>query len=118
MKSHLKHLNPTSNSLIFIYYLFIFLKFKGNYQKLMNVTHPIDKYGFLVNASNEFKHHHYEDMERFLMEYNQTYVNITNLKSIGKTVDGREMYVFIISSTPFEHVAGKSNMFNYNMKVI
>lgn len=75
-------------------------------QKLQNITKTIDKYGFLITGINDFKHHNYDEMERYLIEYNKTYPNITNLKSIGKSIDGRELYVFIISSTPFKHVAG------------
>lgn len=80
---------------------------KGAYQKLEFETKPLDSYGFLVNATREFKHHDYDDMERFLMEYNYTYPNITNLRSIGKSVNGLELYVFVIGSEPFKHVPGK-----------
>ncbi|KAL3271051.1 hypothetical protein HHI36_021551 [Cryptolaemus montrouzieri] len=46
-------------------------------------------------------------MVKFMKEYNDTYPNITNMYSIGKTVEGREMWVFALSSTPFKHVPGK-----------
>lgn len=68
---------------------------------------PQDQFGFLTPTDNEFKHHNYLDMERFLIEYNESYPNITYLHSIGKSVRGRELYVLIISNTPLEHKPGK-----------
>lgn len=38
--------------------------------------------------------------------YKQTYPDITAMHSIGKSVNGRELMVFIISSTPEKHTAG------------
>lgn len=82
--------------------------FTGAFKQLKRVvTKTPDEYGFLIPSKNEFKHHNYSDMERFLMEYNASYPNITHLHSIGKSVKGKELYVIIISSTPLKHVPGK-----------
>lgn len=57
----------------------------------------------------EFKHHNYTELEKFLKDIREVYPNITNLKSIGKSVQGRELYVLILSNTPEEHKPGKFN---------
>ncbi|XP_025831012.1 carboxypeptidase D [Agrilus planipennis] len=78
----------------------------GNYQNLKNISSPLtDEYGFVMKP--EFKHHNYKELEKFLQEMNETYPNITFLKSVGQSVQGRELYVMTVSSTPFEHVPGK-----------
>ncbi|KYB27025.1 carboxypeptidase A [Tribolium castaneum] len=46
-------------------------------------------------------------MVGFMKEINSTYPNITQMHSIGKSVQGRDLYVMIISSNPFKHVPGK-----------
>ncbi|XP_044763905.1 carboxypeptidase D [Coccinella septempunctata] len=81
---------------------------EGEYKKLIEDTKEVyDKYGFMISDDSVFKHHHYSDMEKFMKKFNKTYANITNMYSIGKTVQGREMWVFVVSSTPFKHVPGK-----------
>lgn len=86
---------------------FIFAQ-TGEYQKLIEKTEEAyDKYGFMISDDSVFKHHHYEEMERFMKKFNKTYANITHMYSIGKTVEGREMWVFVVSSTPFKHTPGK-----------
>lgn len=67
-----------------------------------------DEYGFMTNT--EFKHHNYKELEQFLKDINETYPNITDLKSIGKSVKGRELYVLILGNTPFVHVPGKKTL--------
>lgn len=66
-----------------------------------------DRYGFVIPDETVFRHHHYDDMVKFLKYYNETYPNLTFLHSIGKSVQGRDLYVMIISSTPNKHVPGK-----------
>lgn len=80
----------------------------GAFTILQNITKPIfDEYGFVISATSEFYHHNYSEMERFLVEYNTSYPNITHLKSIGKSVKGKELYVISLSNTPEEHVPGE-----------
>lgn len=69
-------------------------------------TPEFDEYGFMTKT--KFQHHNYAEMETFLKDINETYPNITHLKSIGKSVEGKELYVITVSSTPFNHVAGKN----------
>ncbi|KAI4454464.1 protease m14 carboxypeptidase [Holotrichia oblita] len=78
------------------------------YHHLHNETRStFDNYGFMIDPKHDFNHHHYKEMEQFLLDYNNTYVNITSLKSIGKSVQGRELYVMVLSNTPEKHVPGK-----------
>ena len=38
------------------------------------------------------------------------YSNLTALYSIGKSVQGREMWVMVVSRSPYEHMVGKPNV--------
>lgn len=74
--------------------------------QIENQTKPVfDEYGFMTKT--EFKHHNYKELESFLKDINETYPNITELKSIGKSVKGKELYVMVLGSTPLLHVPGK-----------
>lgn len=75
-----------------------------------------DEYGFMIHDSTLFKHHHYDELVQFLLFYNRTYPNITHLYSIGKSVQGRDLYVFVLSNTPLKHVPGKGFFFKYYEK--
>lgn len=79
-----------------------------DYKTVINQTiATYDDYGFIVRDPNLFKHHHYDDMVKFLKDLNYVYPNITKLHSIGKSVQGRDLYVLIISDTPDKHTPGK-----------
>ncbi|KAL2096139.1 hypothetical protein ACEWY4_008287 [Coilia grayii] len=54
-----------------------------------------------------FRHHHYADMMLFLRKYNATYPSITRLYSVGKSVEGRELYVMEITDNPGVHEPGE-----------
>ena len=57
----------------------------------------------LNHASVEFKHHNYEEMTKVLKQYAESCKNISKLSSIGKSVQGRELWVFEISDNPGKH---------------
>ena len=57
----------------------------------------------LNHASVEFKHHNYEKMTTVLKQYAASCKNISKLSSIGKSVQGRELWVFEISDNPGKH---------------
>ncbi|KAJ8985210.1 hypothetical protein NQ317_018239 [Molorchus minor] len=81
---------------------------KGPYLTVQTTNGTLyDKYGFVISDGTIFKHHHYKDLVDFMMYYHKMYPNITHLHSIGKSVQGRDLYVMVISSTPREHVPGK-----------
>lgn len=46
-------------------------------------------------------------MVEFLKDLNYMYPNITHLHSIGKSVQGRDLFVLIISDTPQKHIPGE-----------
>ncbi|XP_056640520.1 carboxypeptidase D [Diorhabda sublineata] len=74
-------------------------------QNLENVTY--DKYGFVISDNLLFQHHHYKDMIKFMEFFHKTYPAITKMHTIGKSVQDRDLVVFIIGNTPDRHVAGK-----------
>ncbi|CAG9814957.1 unnamed protein product [Phaedon cochleariae] len=70
-------------------------------------TSTYDKNGFVIKDNFNFKHHHYEEMIAYMIHFNKLYPNITRINSIGKSVQKRELLVFVIGSTPDKHVPGK-----------
>ncbi|KAG7321908.1 hypothetical protein KOW79_014766 [Hemibagrus wyckioides] len=55
----------------------------------------------------EFRHHHNSDMELFLQRFSTKYPSITRLYSIGKSAQGRLLWVMEISDYPGEHEEGE-----------
>ncbi|KAI8441905.1 hypothetical protein MSG28_005582 [Choristoneura fumiferana] len=55
----------------------------------------------------EFVHHDYGKMEAFLQDLSAMYPSITRLTSIGKSVEGRELYVLEVTRDPGRHIPGK-----------
>ncbi|XP_063061672.1 carboxypeptidase D isoform X2 [Engraulis encrasicolus] len=55
----------------------------------------------------DFRHHHYQDMMLFLLKYSAKCPAITHLYSVGKSVEGRELYVMEISDNPGMHEPGE-----------
>lgn len=77
----------------------------GPYTHLLEQNKPLfDTYGFMLPT--QFVHHNYIEMEKFLKIMNTTYRDIVHLYSIGKSVQGRELYVLALGNTPKQHVAG------------
>ncbi len=54
----------------------------------------------------DFRHHHYNDMELFLQKFSSEYSSITRLYSIGKSVEERSLWVMEISNNPGVHEFG------------
>ncbi|GAB0099272.1 Carboxypeptidase D [Sergentomyia squamirostris] len=77
---------------------------EGPYRHLITIREKANKDGFLLDA--EFKHHSYLEMVSVLQELNNTYPNITNLYSIGKSVQDRDLWVLEITKNPGTHTAG------------
>lgn len=59
----------------------------------------------------EFRHHHYADMELFLRKYNTDFPSITYLHSVGRSVENLELYVMVISDNPKQHEQGTFSAF-------
>ncbi|KAF5285144.1 hypothetical protein FQA39_LY16833 [Lamprigera yunnana] len=82
------------------------LPIKGAFKEIdYKISNKFDVYGFMIPT--KFEHHHYEDMKKFLVDYHDNYPNITTLKSIGKSVQGRDLYVMTLGNTPQQHIPGK-----------
>ena len=74
--------------------------------ELETITYPPqDEYGFVIPAV--FKHHSYVELEKQLQLLASNYPNFTRLYSIGKSVEGRNLYVMEISDNPGKHELGK-----------
>lgn len=55
----------------------------------------------------DFRHHSHADMEVFLRKYRSDFPSITHLYSVGRSVQGRELYVMVVSDKPREHEQGQ-----------
>ncbi|KAI4457201.1 protease m14 carboxypeptidase [Holotrichia oblita] len=71
---------------------------------------------FLVDATQaepyflDWKYHNYDSMTRYLRKTTSTFPNLTALYSIGKSVQGRELWVMVVSTSPYEHMIGKPDV--------
>lgn len=54
-----------------------------------------------------FIHHNYEEMTKFLQNYAKRFPEITNLYTVGKSVEDRELWIFEISDNPGVHEPGE-----------
>ena len=59
---------------------------------------PLRPDGFVIPP--EYEYHHFKELQRFLAFYQKNYENITRLYSVGKSVEGRELWVLEISDNP------------------
>ena len=59
----------------------------------------------------DFRHHGYSDMELFLRKYSNEFPSIARLYTIGKSVEGRELFVMEISNNPGIHMQGMDFIF-------
>ncbi|XP_046719096.1 carboxypeptidase D [Silurus meridionalis] len=60
-----------------------------------------------LQQPQEFRHHQNSDMEFFLQRFSTKYPSITRLYSIGKSVQGRLLWVLEISDNPGKHEQGE-----------
>ncbi|XP_067639261.1 carboxypeptidase D isoform X3 [Eurosta solidaginis] len=58
----------------------------------------------------DFVYHDHEDLTRFLRTTSARYPNLTALYSIGKSIQGRDLWVMVVSSSPYEHMVGKPDV--------
>ncbi|KAF5270611.1 hypothetical protein FQA39_LY01349 [Lamprigera yunnana] len=58
----------------------------------------------------DFNYHNYDQMTRFLRQTTSKFPSLTALYSIGKSVQGRDLWVMVISASPYEHMIGKPDV--------
>ncbi|KAG4065481.1 hypothetical protein HA402_009042 [Bradysia odoriphaga] len=58
----------------------------------------------------DFVYHNHDEMTRFLRTTSARYPNLTALYSIGKSIQGRDLWVIVVSSSPYEHMIGKPDV--------
>ncbi|XP_013779731.1 carboxypeptidase M-like [Limulus polyphemus] len=58
----------------------------------------------------DYKYHRYDDMTTLLMKMTKTFPKMAKLYSIGRSVEGRELWVILLSSTPNERPLLKPNV--------
>jgi len=63
-----------------------------------------------IHPRLSFDYHNYTSMTTFLRHVSTIYSNLTALYSIGQSVQGRELWVMVVSSSPYEHMIGKPNV--------
>lgn len=49
-------------------------------------------------------------MTKFLRATSAEYPSLTALYSIGKSVQGRDLWVMVVSASPYEHMLGKPDV--------
>ncbi|XP_028809541.1 carboxypeptidase M isoform X1 [Denticeps clupeoides] len=54
----------------------------------------------------ELRYHNSVEVEKYLTEISQNYSDFTHLYSIGKSVEGRDLWVLVLSKYPKEHRIG------------
>ncbi|XP_064292398.1 carboxypeptidase D isoform X3 [Plodia interpunctella] len=58
----------------------------------------------------EFRYHDHEQLTRYLRAVSAQYPALTALYSIGKSVQGRDLWVMVVSASPYEHMIGKPDV--------
>uniref|UniRef100_A0A0A9Y9I8 Carboxypeptidase M n=2 Tax=Lygus hesperus TaxID=30085 RepID=A0A0A9Y9I8_LYGHE len=62
------------------------------------------------NSRLEWRYHDFEEMTKYLRTTSSRYPNLTALYSIGKSVQGRDLWVMVVSASPYEHMIGKPDV--------
>ena len=70
-------------------------------------TSQVEEMFKVTTEPNDIRHHNYDNMVAFLKKISSTYPSITKLYTIGKSVEGRELWVMEISDNPGVHEVGE-----------
>ena len=76
--------------------------------KQSNIYKLIVHFFLLFRLSWDY--HNYTSTTTFLRHVSTIYSNLTALYSIGQSVQGRELWVMVVSRSPYEHMIGKPNI--------
>lgn len=60
--------------------------------------------------SLDFTYHNHDQLTRYLRLTSARYPDLTALYSIGRSVQGRDLWVMVVSSSPYEHMVGKPDV--------
>merc|ERR1712020_257041 len=63
-----------------------------------------------IHPRLSWDYHNYTSTTTFLRHVSTIYSNLTALYSIGQSVQGRELWVMVVSRSPYEHMIGKPNI--------
>nr|UPI76696.1 M14 metal carboxypeptidase 19 [Antheraea yamamai] len=58
----------------------------------------------------DFQYHDHDQLTRYLRAVSAKYPALTALYSIGKSVQGRDLWVMVVSASPYEHMIGKPDV--------
>nr|CAH7766944.1 unnamed protein product [Callosobruchus chinensis] len=58
----------------------------------------------------DYKYHNFDRMTKFLRQTTARYPSLTALYSVGKSVQGRDLWVLVVSASPYEHMLGKPDV--------
>lgn len=58
----------------------------------------------------DFRYHNHTEMHNFLRKTSSRYPNLTALYSIGQSAQKRDLWVMVVSSSPYEHMIGKPDI--------
>ncbi|OWR49003.1 hypothetical protein KGM_207768 [Danaus plexippus plexippus] len=75
-----------------------------------DATNPSDVESRDVGTELQYKYHDHEEMTRYLRAVSARYPALTALYSIGKSVQGRDLWVMVVSASPYEHMIGKPDV--------
>jgi len=62
------------------------------------------------DGSLDFSYHDHDAMTSYLRSVAATYPNLTALYSVGRSVQGRELWVLVVSSSPYRAIVGQPNV--------
>ena len=60
-----------------------------------------------LNSEMDAKHHNYDEMVKLMNEFKTKYPKLTHMYSVGKSVQGRELWVMVVSDNPERHEPGE-----------
>lgn len=88
----------------------ILTKINGDIQSTNSISDAKPR-AYVPDAKElDFVYHDYNEMTKFLRATSARYSNLTALYSIGKSVQGRDLWVMVVSSSPYEHMIGKPDV--------
>ncbi|KAJ0176567.1 hypothetical protein K1T71_007746 [Dendrolimus kikuchii] len=117
-KFNLFYIKMLANTLPSIVYILLFLA-TSNSQSIPEQTNfstdalatNLGEVESRENGPNlEFRYHDHDELTRYLRAISARYPALTALYSIGKSVQGRDLWVMVVSASPYEHMIGKPDV--------